>query len=282
MYGSKTQSVTDHDWGSVLGDFECAHDCNRGVDTTAECSCVMSHVRRLMNSSQHKHNESLGTTVIPPDFAVDVWNVTGLLSALDYAGSGMYQDFDKGNLTLTDDGSILKGLSTGDMHAFYQWTATFVSRFPQLGPMAATGASPSDPLFWAVHSAWERMWHHLRLKNLSNSTSDWNAFIGESGNSSGHTCAWSRHADSLLPWRNLTSMPTADADGYYTNAELMELFHPSSIELPFVFDTFDWGHCEGWDTKEGAFDTSLDETDMPVRQQRLARFVSAVRDLGGP
>lgn len=120
----QTQSVTDHDWGSVLGDFECAHDCNRGVDTTAECSCVMSHVRRLMNSSQHKHNESLGTTVIPPDFAVDVWNVTGLLSALDYAGSGMYQDFDKGNLTLTDDGSILKGLSTGEVEPAVRLSST--------------------------------------------------------------------------------------------------------------------------------------------------------------
>ena len=92
------------------------------------------------------------------------------------------------------------------------------------------GTSPQDPLFWAVHSAWERMWHYLRLKSDDDDDS-WNSFQGEEGDDSSTTCNWSKHAHSLLPWYNLTDYETANEHGHYTNYELMELFHPSNIKV---------------------------------------------------
>ena len=104
--------------------------------------------------------------------------------------------------------------------------------------------------------------------------------MGEAGNETAHTCAWSRHAESLLPWKDLTKMNTSDADGFYTNRELMQLFHPASLELPFVFDTFDWGHCAGWDGERGEFEQTVKEEDMPVWKQNKVQFVRDVMNLG--
>lgn len=31
---------------------------------------------------------------------------------------------------------------------------------------------------------------------------------------------------------------------YYTNGELYKLLHPAEADLPYVYDNFDWPHCE--------------------------------------
>lgn len=217
--------------------------------------------------------------------AVDLWNVTGMLyNALGGLQSDLLSDdrtWISTDVNKTSD--IFSNLTTSEADLFLRWTATMFSRFPQIGSMTATGTSPADPLFFAVHSAWERMWHYMRLTNAGDDDDEaWNEFSGLEGDDSSATCNWSKHAHSLLPWYNLTSYTTSNPDGYYTNYELMELFHPANIELPFLFDTFDWGHCENWESEVvdeegellqmGRVRETMGYTDMPQENRNWRSF----------
>ena len=43
------------------------------------------------------------------------------------------------------------------------WFVKLMSYFPKAGPMQNILGSPADPIFWASHGAWERLWHYLRI-----------------------------------------------------------------------------------------------------------------------
>ena len=35
-----------------------------------------------------------------------------------------------------------------------------------------------------------------------------------------------------------------DPEHRYSNEELLRLFHPANPELPYIFDDFEWSHCD--------------------------------------
>ena len=84
-----------------------------------------------------------------------------------------------------------------------------------------------------------------------------------------------------MPWANFTdNYETSNPHGYYTNYELMEYFHPANPTLPFIFDSFDWSHCENWDEalldgELGTLKRRLDLEDMPVWKRRHVEFRKA-------
>lgn len=90
-------------------------------------------------------------------------------------------------------------------------------------------SSPNDLSFWFLHPTIDRLWHYMRLsKRVYNET--WDPY---------HTC-YGHNPDDLQPFRNLFD----DKNEYYTNSELYTLLHPKNIHLPYMYDNFEWPHCE--------------------------------------
>ena len=46
--------------------------------------------------------------------------------------------------------------------------------------------------------------------------------------------------DDVLAFQNLWD----EDNRYYTNAELYDLFDPRNPSLQYVYDTFEWAHCQ--------------------------------------
>lgn len=40
------------------------------------------------------------------------------------------------------------------------------------------------------------------------------------------------------------SSDVASAKKYYTNGEMYALLHPGEMDLPYVYDNFEWEHCD--------------------------------------
>lgn len=90
-------------------------------------------------------------------------------------------------------------------------------------------SSPNDLTFWFLHPTIDRLWHYMRLsKRVYNET--WDPY---------HTC-YGHNPDDLQPFKNLFD----NNNEYYTNSELYTLLHPKNIHLPYMYDNFEWPHCE--------------------------------------
>lgn len=171
-----------------------------------------------------------------------------------------------GNYTEYETVKLFKGLGQRDTAELVMWFVKLMAYFPKVGPMTAILGSPADPIFWAAHESWERMWHYLRLVNRNsplghNATDFWSTWRQEYMNNPGVTCSWSSQAYSMLPFWNLMDYETtwdiernywgsyhASEYQYYTNADLNRMFSPTNPELPFLYDEFAWNHCDEWDS----------------------------------
>ena len=151
---------------------------------------------------------------------------------------------------------------------------------PEVGDFMES-ASPSDPLFWPTHPTLDRLWHWRSI----------NGFSDESWDSS--TC-WGHNAEDVTVWKKgydavqisqgggkagtseegtidgmllgaaglASGMSTLDTrNGYYTNAELYTKFSASNRLLPYVYDTFEWEHCEAEGYPSNLLFTPSDDGD---------------------
>ena len=123
-------------------------------------------------------------------------------------------------------------------------------------------SSPLDVSFWPIHPTMERLWAY---KKLAREFTDqgWGNPNPESGPSrlcTNNGCK-GHHADDVIPFDVMAVRVTDDAtpaadgvaaattDGSYevaqlTNRELYAALDPRAARMPYVYDNFEWSHCD--------------------------------------
>lgn len=97
--------------------------------------------------------------------------------------------------------------------------------------------SSNDVTFWVLHPTLDRLWHWKRLGNDSSFDESWDAY---------HTC-YGHNPDDLQPFQGLFGEDYDDDDlgtaRFYSNMQLYNLLHPENEDNPYVYDNFEWPHC---------------------------------------
>ena len=60
----------------------------------------------------------------------------------------------------------------------------------------------------------------------------------------GTTCTWSAGAESTLPFYDLMKDESTE-NKYYTNKDMLRMFHPDNKALPHIYDSLEYNHCTG-------------------------------------
>lgn len=131
-----------------------------------------------------------------------------------------------------------------------------------------TSAAPYDPTFWPVHPTNERLLSWLRILGKQNKidfdeTFSYNHHLSTTSNmtppsDTGFVCDWTgidelslqmpvcskrqcpgHAANDTIPFRDFL-----DRDEAYTNKEFYDFMDPFNPDLPYMYDTFKWEHCE--------------------------------------
>ena len=107
-------------------------------------------------------------------------------------------------------------------------------------------ASPVDVSFWPMHPTLERLYHWKLLHWGGFEEVDWEpADVDVSVY--GADCAGHRADDTVhLDLETLVgdSGPKVAHEAALTNAQLLDAFDPNAASLPFLYDQFDWAHCD--------------------------------------
>lgn len=90
--------------------------------------------------------------------------------------------------------------------------------------------SSNDITFWVLHGTVDRLWHFKRLGNAANYDETWDPY---------HTC-YGHNPSHFQPFKNIFD----NDDKYYTNEELYANLRPDKPQLPYMYDNFEWPHCE--------------------------------------
>eukprot|EP00903_Cladosiphon_okamuranus_P013048 g12172.t1 len=99
----------------------------------------------------------------------------------------------------------------------------------------STGASPLDPIFWTLHSLFEKALHILWLSPKYAERYDMEWVDGD--------CSGSAYTDVLPFTENILGLGSGKT--FLTNARLLELMHPSNPGLPYIFHNFNsWGNLD--------------------------------------
>ena len=116
---------------------------------------------------------------------------------------------------------------------------------PKLSQFSSPFGSANDPLFWPIHTGFERIWAYLRTFRHFNST--WGDSVTMEGN---NLTAWGFHSP-LEPFGRPehalfddASLAPPGGDRSYTNAELVQLFDPQAEHLTHIWDDVAWDHCD--------------------------------------
>ena len=104
-----------------------------------------------------------------------------------------------------------------------------------MGDHASSGAA-SDPSFWLLHGAVERWLQLMRMQDRF-SSEDWSTPVFTSNvHPFTDTCSGHHQTDKLV---------FGAVDGrHLTNGEYYEYLSPKTASLPYVYDNFEWKHCE--------------------------------------
>lgn len=100
----------------------------------------------------------------------------------------------------------------------------------------ASSAASSDPSFWVIHGTVERMLQLMRIENRF-TTEDWGTEVFDSNiHPYTETCSGHHETDKLA---------FGDVDGQsFTNGEYYTYLDPLQSNTPYVYDNFNWDHCE--------------------------------------
>lgn len=134
----------------------------------------------------------------------------------------------------------------------------------QAGEMFTSGA-PFDPTFWPLHGSMERMIGLKRLlkdKNVVSFDETWGYPEFDKSDGAAYlpgVCDWSGVAstsDLTLPTCNTSATCVGHSEDdvlefsnflnrgeTYTNVEFYTFLHPNNLELPYVYDTYDFDYC---------------------------------------
>ena len=140
-----------------------------------------------------------------------------------------------------NDPTWLRDLTVHQWHDFYDlYCATPMAPGDQL-----EAASPSDVSFWPIHPTLERLLIYTRLVSKFDDPS-WREDTGEM------VCLYSDTTDcrghNAYDVTSYESHVLGD-DGafeyrYLTNAEVFDLSAPGNYTLDYVYDNFEWNHCD--------------------------------------
>lgn len=89
-------------------------------------------------------------------------------------------------------------------------------------------SSPVEPVFWPTHPTLDRLWHWRKL----------NGFLNEDWADGG---CWGHNINDTTIWHDLFNEESGD---FYTVGDIMDSFSPMSLSVPYVYDDFEWPHCE--------------------------------------
>jgi|MDSY01.2.fsa_nt_gb hypothetical protein len=160
--------------------------------------------------------------------AYEVLYNSGVLSTVDYFDSGgtaidSYLDGDGNPM------KVLDGYSEDESNEIYESMLKALCQPGHIGDMFQATSS-NDVTFWVLHGTLDRLWHFKRLGNQKNFDETWDPY---------HTC-YGHNPGDYQPFKNLFD----EDDRYYSNAELYQLFNPSGVSIPYMYENFEWPHCE--------------------------------------
>lgn len=131
------------------------------------------------------------------------------------------------NLTMPDDGELMKFLLEVLCHP------------GRISQFATPLAAPNDPLFWPIHTTFDRVWAFVRLDPDKDFSGTWE-------DDDPGACAMHGYHD-ILPFQGMIG--NLSDDRMYSNQQLYDLFDPKNSELPYIYDSFHWDHCGSTEDK---------------------------------
>ena len=122
-----------------------------------------------------------------------------------------------------------------------------------------TSAAPYDPTFWVLHTTAERLLQFRRLKSPEVALDEtWGFDHMNAASDVGVVCDWSQvdagvdtlptctaelceghGASDLIPFTNFLGKGET-----YTNHQFYDFMEPNNDELPYVYDSFEYEHCD--------------------------------------
>lgn len=163
----------------------------------------------------------------------------------------MTQDDDRGPDTIH-----FANLTEADDRGMMVFLLELLCHPGRMSQFATPLAAPNDPIFWSLHTTFDRLWAFMRSGSSGQEFSEtW---------SDDDSCSMHNYLD-LLPFHGFqiegSSKPAAEL---YTNQELYQLFDPLSEALPYVYDDFVWDHCES-----GMVSSQSDSPKEPASSQSI-------------
>ena len=230
------------------GYVSCPDECDMS-DAAADCQCTCS------------------AETLQDKTAAEVLHETGVLAAAEFFDAA-YHSLSKDNWLNASTGDYLDpipGYSASDSKHIYNSLLSLLCNPGHLGDMYQA-TSTNDITFWVIHNTVDRLWHYKRLGNLANYDETWDPY---------HTC-YGHNPRNVQPFQNLfeeaapvsahrrrleadgvsgkapaslmndhsSAKTSTKADHYYTNMELYEYLHPNNRGLQYVYDSFEWSHCD--------------------------------------
>ncbi|CAM9966345.1 unnamed protein product [Scytosiphon promiscuus] len=111
----------------------------------------------------------------------------------------------------------------------------------KVGAMS-TGASPMDPIFWVIHTGFEKAQHILQLSPGYRDSYDFEWVVADCGEG-----VSGGELDDTFPFTEVM-LGLGDGTELLTNANILELLYPSNPQLPYIYEGFGkWGTCTDWD-----------------------------------
>ncbi|CAM9975327.1 unnamed protein product [Ectocarpus fasciculatus] len=213
------------------GYMQCPAECGLGVTPWEECACTCSEENFAGKSSW------------------EVLQASGVLAA------GFFYDQDGVLIEdlVDDDGNafdIIPGYTKDETVKIYDEMLRALCIPMRVGTHYGA-TSTNDPTFWLIHPTFDRLWHLRRLEVGANSETRFDeTWIPD------HFC-YGHNPEDTQPFRNLflkdIKVELAGGHGdkkieipkvYYTNSQLYDMLKPDQMDSPYVYDNFEWGHCD--------------------------------------
>lgn len=123
-----------------------------------------------------------------------------------------------------------KNMTTDENREFMVFLLRYSCNPGKMGAMC-TGAAANDPVFWPIHPLFDRLWAYIRLSD---------DYVNFNHTWKDDSSCYGRSKDDTMPFKNLLN---EGSDKFYTNGDLYNLFDPSNPDLTYIYDHFDWDHC---------------------------------------
>lgn len=240
------QEVT-WDVAHSLNYLKCPDSCDQGT-SFEECACACPDYESMNASAAYKFLDELGILdryygcqrgTVFMNYTTPSWDKNfedPVASALEDAGAPIAGATDKMYVfkKKTSNGTIVLGPEEqAELMTFIAQSTCHPGRVsPFMTPLAAT----NDPLFWATHASFEKIWAAKRLlpEFRDNFNQTWDHY--------GDSSCFGRNWDDAVPFRDF--MEGFETTHDYTQRELYGIFDPVNEKLPYIFDEFEWGHCQ--------------------------------------